>query len=136
MKRDKQVSVLKWSESDLKSLRRLVGKYGSSAVSDTAGKVIPRRPGRPSRGHLPYFEGMHLADWIEEQRAEHKHLGHSAPLKRAINDAYEMLHGDDPDRPDPEKFAKTVKRKLLPARRDLNFLKEAAMQKEKARKID
>ncbi|WP_139032269.1 hypothetical protein [Mesorhizobium amorphae] len=91
-----------------------------------AGEIVPIGPGRPSRGDLPYYEGMHLADWIEEQRAEHKRLGNSAPLKRALNDAYEMLHGDDPDRPDPEKFATTLKRKFYPARRDLHVLQRVA----------
>ncbi|MFC3642146.1 hypothetical protein [Aquibium oceanicum] len=117
-----------WSESDLKILRRLVGKHGSRAVSDAASKVVPRKPGRPPRGNLPYFEGMHLADWIDEQRAEHKRMGHSAPLKRAINDAYEMLYGDDPNRRDPEKYAKTVKRKLSRSRSDLEFQKKVAKE--------
>ncbi len=57
---------------------------------------------------------------------KHRSKGHSAPRKRAFNDVYEMIYGDDPDRPDPEKFAKTLKRKFHPALRDLKLQKEAA----------
>lgn len=90
------------SGSEAKALARLVRKHGREAIATAARDVpLPRRPGRPSRGDLPYYERMDLAEWIEEQAAEHERNHLSAPYKRAFNDVYEMMYGDDLGRPDP-----------------------------------
>ena len=116
-----------WSKDDLKDLRRLVRRFGRNAVCDAAIAVrLTETGGRPPRGDIPLYEAMHLASWVEEQVAEYKEQGLRAPLKRAINDAYDMIYGDDPDRPDPGKFARTLKRKYYPALRALRLEKEAA----------
>lgn len=121
-----------WSKDDLKALRRLVRKFGRNAVCDAALSVRLPRGGRPRRGDLPLYEAMHLAGWVEEREAEYKEQGLRAPLKRAFNDAYEMTYGDDPDRPDPGKFARTLKRKYYPALRALRLEKEAAERRNAA----
>lgn len=115
-----------WSARDLKNLKRLVRKHGVAAVSDKAKRVTPRGPGRPPRGDLPDYEAMHEAEWIEEQTTGYKLQKLGAPLKRAFNDAYEMTYGEDPDRPDPGKYAKTLKRKYYPALRNLRRVRDAA----------
>lgn len=120
---------LELTASDIKELARLVRKYGRKGVAAAAGKVSLRGPGRPSRGPLPYYERMHLADWIEEAREEHRLAGHRAPYKRAVNDLYELLYGSTRDR-DPEKFAKTTKKKYLQGRQDLQLVKEAAKRRD------
>jgi hypothetical protein len=117
------------SASDTKELARLVRKYGREPIAAAALEVLLRGRGRPSRGLLPYYEGMHLADWIEEQAEEHRLAGHRAPYKRAVNDLYELLHGGTQDR-DPEKFAKTIKKKYQQGRRNLQLVKEAAKRRE------
>jgi hypothetical protein len=117
------------SASDTKELARLVRKYGQEAVAAAVQKTPLRGPGRPSRGLLPYYERMHLADWIEEAAEEHRLEGHRAPYKRAVNDLYELLYGGTQDR-DPEKFAKTTKKKYQQGRRDLQLLKEADKRRE------
>jgi hypothetical protein len=124
-----QPAELKLSASDAKELARLVRKYGTETVVGAAHKVPVRGPGRPSLGLVPYYTRMHLADWIEEQAEEHRLAGHRAPYKRAVNDLYELQHGGTQDR-DPEKFAKTTKKKYQRGRRDLRLVKEAAKRRE------
>jgi hypothetical protein len=118
------------SASDTKELARLVRKYGRQAVAAAAQEVPLRGKGRPSRGLLPYYEGMHVADWIEEQAEEHRLAGHRAPYKRAVNDLYELQYGGGRQDRDPEKFAKTIKKKYQQGRRDLQLVKEAATRQQ------
>lgn len=116
-----------WPESDLKSLRRLVQKYGSCAVSHAADKVVPRRAGRPSRGNLPYFEGMHLVQWLEEAAAEYRANGVRYFMAAAINDLFELTVDED-DRKQSgryERFEKTTRRRLIEGRKELRQFLEA-----------
>jgi hypothetical protein len=117
------------SASDTKELARLVRKYGRDGIAAATHEVPLRGRGRPSLGFEPYYKKMHLAEWIEEQAEEHRCAGHRAPYKRAVNDLYELLHGGTQDR-DPEKFAKTTKKKYQQGRRDLQLLKQADKQRE------
>jgi hypothetical protein len=116
--------------SDAKELARLVRKYGREPIAAAAHEVPLRGRGRPTRGLLPDYERMHLADWIEEQAEEHRLAGHRAPYKRAVNDLYDLLYGGGRQDRDPEKFAKTIKKKYLQGRRDLQLVKEAATRRQ------
>lgn len=116
-----------WPESDLKSLRRLVQKYGSRAVSDAAGEVVPRSAGRPSRGNLPFFERMHLVQWLEEAAAEHRTNGVRNFTAAAINDLFDLT-ADEADHKQSgryERFEKTIRRSLIEGRKDIRQFLEA-----------
>jgi hypothetical protein len=116
--------------ADTKELARLVRKYGRDVVADAARKVTLRGPGRPSRSDLPYYERMHLADWIEEYAEEYRQAGHRAPLKQAKLDVYEMLYAGKEGQRDLEKFLKTIKKKHQQGRRELQEVKAAAQRRE------
>lgn len=115
------------SESDLKSLSRLIRKYGSSAVSNQASKVVPRGPGRPSRGDLPLFESIHLAQWLEETAAEHRSNGVRNFMAAAINDLFELTIDEHEQKETGryERFEKTTRRKLIEGRKALKRYLEA-----------
>ena len=88
-----------------------------------AGSVFPREPGRPSRGLLPYYERMNLADWIEEQAEEHRKNGSRKPIMAAEIDLYELMFSGEERPPDLLKFRKNLKKKRLQGRRDLLILR-------------
>ena len=115
------------SAAETKAMARLVRKYGIRTVIALA-KVVPlRRPGRPSRGLLPYYERMHRTEWIEEQSEEHRKRGCTKPYTNAEIDVYEMLFGDDNLR-DIDKFRKTSKKMRQQGRQDLIDLLQAMLK--------
>ena len=113
------------SASDTKLLARLVAKYGSKVVADAAQvvadaaqKVPLRGRGRPSRGSLPDYERMHIADWIEERAEEHRQAGSRKPYTDAEIDLYDLLYSGEEHRRDLQKFRKTIKKTRQQGRRD------------------
>src|SRR4051812_31409283 len=98
---------------DERKLARLVRKYSRKAVTAAVAHVVPRGPGRPSRGLLPYHETMHLTDWAEAHRQElarliRKHgrglvaaaVSHVVPREsgrpsRGLQPIYELMHLTD-----------------------------------------
>ena len=107
------------SAADNKALGRLVRRYGREAVIAAAETISPRGPGRPPRGHLPYHERMHLAQWIEEQAEEHRQKKSCKPYTEAEIDLYNLLYDGEEQPPDLEKFRKTLKRKRIQGRVEL-----------------
>jgi hypothetical protein len=102
------------SAGDRKVLARLIRKYGGEAVVAAATVLPPgRAPGRPSRGLLPYYERMHLTEWIEEQAEEYRQKGNTAPYKDAERDMYQMRYGSN----EPRK-GRTIKKLRQQGRRD------------------
>jgi hypothetical protein len=125
------------SASDTRKLERLVRKYGRDAVATAVGEIEvqePRGPGRPSRGLLPYYEKMHLADWIEDRAEEHRRAGSVKPYTNAEIDLYEMLYSGGEERRDLNKFRKTRKKARLQGRRDLQQLRERLQAQKVGRK--
>jgi hypothetical protein len=118
------------SASDKKELARLVRKYGRRAVVEAAQKVALRGPGRPSRGFLPHYENMHLADWIEEQAEEHRQAGSRKPYTDAEIDLYDLQFSGEKKPPDFQKWQKTIKKRRLQGRRELRQLLQR-LQKQK-----
>ena len=106
------------SASDAKELARLVGKYGPEVVAAEAHKVPLRGRGRPSRGDLPYYENMHLADWIEEQAEKHRQAGSPKPYTDAEIDLYDLRFSGEKKPPDFQKWRKTIKKRRQQGRRD------------------
>lgn len=109
------------SAGDRKVLARLIRKYGGDTVV-AAAKVLPpgRGPGRPSRGLLPYYERMHLTEWIEEQAEEYRQKGSTAPYKDAEREMYQMRYGND----EPRK-GRTIKKLRQQGRRNwIEFLEK------------
>ena len=87
------------SESDTKEVARLVHKYGRDFIAAAAQKVPLRGPGRPSRGFLPYYERMALADEIEELAEEHRQAGSRKPYTDAEIDFYELEYAGEKNPP-------------------------------------
>jgi hypothetical protein len=106
------------SEPDLKELARLVRKYGSEPLAAAAKTIVPRSPGRPSRGLLPCYERMHLTDWIEETAEEHRQAGSRKPYTDAEIDLYDLQFSGEAKPPDFQKWRKTIKKRRLQGRRD------------------
>jgi hypothetical protein len=119
--------------ADTKSLARLVRKYGRNKIIGAAKEVAVRGPGRPPCGDLPYFERLALAGMIEEWAEEYRLQGSQKPIKNALLDLYEVEHGGEPEKPDLQKYLKTQKRKLIPARRELQALRVALLSLKKQR---
>jgi hypothetical protein len=110
------------SSSDARELARLVGKYGREAVVAVARAVVPRGPGRPSRGLLPYYERMALTDWIETVADEYRRAGSVQPYKDAELDLYELEYGGQEELRDVQKFRRTIKKARQQGRRDYQEL--------------
>ena len=111
----------KLSAGDTKVLARLIRKYGGESVV-AAAKVLPpgRAPGRPSRGLLPYYERMHLTEWLEERAEEYRQKGSTAPYKDAERYMYQMRYGNN----EPRK-GRTIKKLRQKGRRDwIEFLEK------------
>jgi hypothetical protein len=118
------------SEAETRGLARLVRKYGVETVTAAiaaAKDIRLRGPGRPSRGLLPYFERMHMTEWIEGQAEEHRQRGSTKPYTEAETDTYQMLYDDEKSR-DLERFCKTIKKTRLQGRRDLIELLQAMLK--------
>jgi hypothetical protein len=110
------------SGSDTKELARLVRKYGRKVVAAAARTVSLRAPGRPSRGLLPYYERMHLAEWIEEQAEEHRQAGSRKPYTDAEIDLYDLQFSGEEKPPDLQKWRRTIKKLRQQGRRELREL--------------
>jgi hypothetical protein len=125
-------SAPEMTDTDAKDLARLVNTYGRDFVAEAAKTVRPRRRGRPSRGDLPYYEIMHLADWLDETAGDHCKDGKPAPKKQALLDLFEMTINEDERRAPGRfaRFAKTTKKKWLRGRRDLQLAKEQAQRRD------
>jgi hypothetical protein len=106
---------------------RLVKKYGAAILIAAVEKAPLRSPGRPSRGLLPYYERMKLAEWIEEQAEEHRQNGSTKPYTDAEIDVFEMLGGNEKSR-DLQKFRKTIKKSRQQGRQDLIELLQAMIK--------
>jgi hypothetical protein len=120
------------SEEDQKILARLVRKYGSDLVGKAVMTVATRGPGRPRRGALPYYERMHLADWIEETAEEYKRDGSRKQYTDAYYELFVMTHKPEEVR-EPGRFTKfrqTTKKKHHQGRRELILVKAAAERRD------
>jgi hypothetical protein len=113
------------SAADTKELARLVRKHGRDTIVSAAKEVPVRGRGRPPNGDQAYFERVALAAIYEQWIEEHRLDGSCKPVTDAMLTLYEIKYGDDPKKPDLEKFLRTYKRKLIPARRELQQLKAA-----------
>jgi hypothetical protein len=129
-----QPAQLSLSASDTKELTRLVRKYGRAVVATAAGTVLLRAPGRPSRGLLPYYERMHLAEWIEEQAEEHRQAGSRKPYTDAEIDLYDLQFSGEEESPDFQKWRKTIKKRRQQGRRELHQLLRRLEMQKKGRK--
>ena len=123
------------SASDRSALARLVRKYGRDAVVAAAQKVPLRGPGRPSRGLLPYYERLHLTDWIETVADEHRRAGSKQPYKDAELDMYELQYAGQEELRDVHKFRKTVKKARQQGRRDWQELARKVQEDPKLARI-
>jgi len=103
--------------ADTKELARLVRKYGRDAVAAAAQGVPLRGRGRPSRGLLPVYEMMHLADRIEELAEEHRQAGSRKPYTDAEIDYYDLEFSGEKNPPDFQKWRKTIKKRRQQGRR-------------------
>jgi hypothetical protein len=120
-----------------KRLARLVRKYGRPTIIGAAKEVRVRGPGRPSRGDLPYFEGLWLAQTYEELVEEYRLKGSPKPKTAAPIELYEFEYGDEPDEPgklDLQKYLKTQKRKLIPRLREWQAVKATLRRMEQSQK--
>jgi hypothetical protein len=122
------------SATDTKELARLVRKYGRGTIIAAAQEVPVRAPGRPSRGDLPYFERLSFAQMIEDWTKEHQRQGSHKPVKDALLDLYEVMYDGELVKPDIQKFLRTQKRKLIPARRELQALTPALRRMDRSLK--
>lgn len=78
------------SDKDWKLFARLTKKYGKEKAHSAIDSVSPRGPGRRRISETTKdAEGLNLVEYVEEQREEYEVEGHSAPLKRAIEDLAE-----------------------------------------------
>jgi hypothetical protein len=121
----------KLSESDTRALARLVRKYGPEAVIAEATMVSPRRPGRPSRGSLPYEERMNPADWFEDRVSDYRENGSRKPIMEAEIELYELMYSGEENPPDFMKFRKTLKKKRLQGRRELREFEQKCAECER-----
>jgi hypothetical protein len=86
------------SDGDRRQIARLIGKYGKENVlAAVRANTGPRHRGRPSKGHLPIYEAIHLAQWFEEEAAEFREQGSKHPIRDAEIALYEMETGEYPD---------------------------------------
>lgn len=122
------------SATDTKELARLVRKYGRGTIIAAAKEVPVRGPGRPSRGDLPYFERLSFAQMLEDWNKEHQRQGSHKPMKDALLDLYEVMYDGKSVKHDLQKFLKTQKRKLIPARRELQALRAALRRMDRSLK--
>jgi hypothetical protein len=99
------------SLADTKELARLVGMYGRIIVIDAANQIVPRGPGRPRSGDEPYYEQMHLADWLKDCAEEYRARGSRYPEHDAALELHELLFGSGAHVSD--KWLKTTKNKRL-----------------------
>jgi hypothetical protein len=111
----------------------IVEKYGADAVIEAVPIVRKRRRGRPSRGNLPIYEKMHLAQWIDERAEEYLTAGCKAPIRQARIDAYHLEFGSE-QQPN-EEHLDTIKKKHLEGRGYLRaYLSALERQTAKGRK--
>jgi hypothetical protein len=116
------------SDRDNKKLASLIRKYGRKRVADALTMIVPRSRGRPPRGLLPYFERMHLADWIDTVAEECRQSDSKTPIKDAVHQLYDLIFDAEQQRI-PGHFArwqKAIKTKRLLGRRELQAVKAAA----------
>ena len=118
------------SPKDTKDLARLVSNYGRSIIAAAAKEVPVRGRGRPKRGPGAYFERVFLAQTVEEWAEEHRKAGSRKPLTEALIDLHYIMYGEDDKKHPVGNFLKTIKRKLIPARRELEEVREATRQRE------
>jgi len=122
------------SDAHAKKLATLVRKYGPEAIAKAAKAVVTRKPGRPSRGDFPYYERMHLADWLEERAEEHRAAGSRKPYTDAEIELYELLYGGEEEKRDLQKFRKTIKKARHRGRLELQEVREALKARSQAPK--
>jgi hypothetical protein len=113
------------AKQDLKELARLVRKYGRSRIIAVAKNVSPSKLGRPTRGLLPYFEQIHLAQTIDEWAEEHRSRGSRKPITDAENELYEMSVEEELKKQPGHyvKWQKNIKKKRLEGRRQAQRLR-------------
>ena len=69
---------------------------------------------------LPYYERMHLTEWLEERAEEYRQKGSTAPYKDAERYMYQMRYGNN----EPRK-GRTIKKLRQQGRRDwIEFLEK------------
>jgi hypothetical protein len=122
------------SAKDQKLVARLIRKYGREAVL-AAVKAIPEsRRGRPSRGNLPIYEAVHLAQWFEEEVEEHRERGSKHPIRDAEIALYEMETGQTPDLTSKgfEAWRHNKKKRRSRGSRHLKDIKQAAEARSRA----
>jgi hypothetical protein len=118
-----------FSASEGRLLARLIGKYGREAVLAAVNASSPPRPrGRPTRGNLPIYENMYLADWFEEAAEEYRQRGSKHPIRDAEIALHEMSFGLAPDLASNsfEGWRLNVKKKRLAGSRALKEVRKAA----------
>jgi hypothetical protein len=122
----KQDPISTMSEGDQKLVARLIGKYGRETVF-AAVEVSPgpQPRGRPSRGKLPLFEDIALAQWFEGEVEEFRDQGSTHPIRDAEILTFQMQFGRAPD-PASREFKAwrlNFKKKRLRGSRELKEVK-------------
>jgi hypothetical protein len=116
----------KLSSRDTKQLSRLVGKYGRDFIVGAAKSVpLPRKPGRPSEGILPFLKLAGLAYWIQNVAEKHRKSGKRNAIRLAEVELYEKTV-DDEQRRTPDHFTRwqrNIKKKRLIGRRNLREMR-------------
>jgi hypothetical protein len=119
-------------KNDQKTVVRLVKRYGREAVLGAVTSSPEARPrGRPSRGNLPIFEAVHLAEWFEEEEKLYRERGSAHPVLDAEISLHEMQEGRAPDHPS-KKFAawrKNMRKKRTLGNRTLKIFRQATEER-------
>jgi hypothetical protein len=120
------------SNKDRKQIARLVGKHGREIVlAAVTASPEPRSRGRPSRGNLPIYEAVHLAQWFEEEVEEHRGRGSAHPIRDAEIALYDIEKGREPDDLF-EAWRLNTKKKRLRGSRYLKQIRQTAEARSRA----
>jgi hypothetical protein len=122
------------SESDARTIARMIRKYGREVVIVAVGQIPPSgKRGRPSLGMLTYYEAMHLAQWFEEATDEYRSAGSRKPIRDAEIELYQMIVEEQQQRQSGyfERWRLNIKKKRLLGSHYLSELREADRRREK-----
>jgi len=121
------------SLADTKELARLVRKYEREFIIGAAHQVVPRDAGRPRLGDEPYYERMHLADWLKDCAEEYRARGSRYPEHDAALELHELLFGGG-SAVVSDAWLKTIKNKRLLGEKGYRNLARQIQEQPKAAK--
>lgn len=115
------------SDPDWRQIARLIKKYGRHAVVAAVEECpMPNPKGRPSRGSLPAFECIHLAQSFESSVEYHREQGSKHPVRDAEIELFEISHETTAEKAGSafESWRLTTKKKRLLGARLLKELRD------------